>query len=157
MRLTINSNMDLKAAGETDLAVVRAAVQIYIARGHNLPDFQIPASFAYRDCKTIAEIGDHLVGKAGDKNADMSFDVHEPLSDQGINSPDLAAAMAMIYAWREYRWTEFEDAVTDNECVADAVDYKAQKYDLSECDSISKRSSDDKGFIAPTEEHTYRF
>lgn len=153
MRLKLNADKPISGMRGTDLAVHRAAVQIYLDRAHG-PGFQVPALFLHASCATIAENGDRLAGKAGDRSADMSFDVHERPSRQGVASAESYHAMMVAYGNREYSWAEIEEddaarALAADDPVADAVDGIASRFGISELDPWTKSGLDGRSAFGP--------
>ncbi len=124
MRLVIDVSRPLENAGYNDSGVLAAMLQLYIARAHGDESFAIPDAMVFPRTDSIAAIGDRLLGKAGDHNADFSFDVHEPSSLQGVTAAVLYHAQAVIYAWHEYNWyiEEATHGLSCDQAVGEAVD-----------------------------------
>lgn len=145
MRLKIDASGPLSAIKGQDPAILRAAVQLQLARAHGLPDFAIPAMFATSGDASIAAIASRLAGKPGRAGADLSFDVRERPSKQGVASPALYHALCVLYASREFGWADIDeaDAARSLECddpVAEAVDSWAEDFDIAAVDDWTRRS-----------------
>lgn len=156
MRLTIDVTKTMAQAGYNDQGVLLAMLQLYVARAHGDESFEIPAGTSFPSEDSIAAVGDRLMGKPGDAGADFSFDVHETPSKDDVTSPKLYHALTLLYAWREYNWSDIEDSITEglgqDQAVADAVDELASDFGIEELDYYTKRGLAERSLIVPVEE-----
>ncbi|AOG03267.1 hypothetical protein [Bosea sp. RAC05] len=149
MRLVIDVSRPLEKAGYNETGVLAAMLQFYIARAHGDEAFPVPDAMIFPRTDSIAAIGDRLLGKAGDHNADFSFDVHEAPSQQGVTTPVLYHAQAVIYAWHEYNWyiEEATDGLSCDQAVGEAVDEQALGFDISPLDWMTKKGISERSLI----------
>jgi hypothetical protein len=153
MRLAIDPTKPLP--NYTDHNLLRAATQLYIARAHGDLDFQLDR-VSKGSHRTISEIGDALVGKAGDLTADFGFEVHEHRADDNLSTARVYHAACQLYASDQYCWNDFEDdcerAVERGDVIADLVDETAADFDISGVDDWTRRGLRESGFLAPVED-----
>ena len=156
MKLTIDVSKPLSSGGYNDPAVLAAMIQLYVARTHGDAVFKVPPGVSFPQSDSIAGIGDRLMGKAGDTKADLSFDVHETPSREGVTSPELYHALSTIYAWYEYNWSDVDlDSISHNldrdDAIADTIDGLASDFGISELDWYTKNERRERSLIEQVE------